>query len=111
MLRGGYFAVALSIAACVLDVAPANAAFYTGNELHEKCAETTPWFCMGFIAGVIDHSTGSLTRVICLPTGVTIGQVMDVVVNYLDDHPERRHRAAEEIVVDAGYQAFPCGAS
>ncbi len=40
--------------------------------------------------------------------GVTNGQVRDVVVKYLKDHPEERHFLASILAVKALSKAFPC---
>ncbi len=44
----------------------------------------------------------------CIPENVTNGQVSDVVIKYLRDHPEERHILAAILVVKAMAEAFPC---
>lgn len=44
----------------------------------------------------------------CIPDGVSNGQVGDIVFQWLEDHPEKRHYLASELVVVALSEAFPC---
>jgi hypothetical protein len=45
----------------------------------------------------------------CLPIeGVTAGQAIRIVTKYLNAHPERLHRDAHILVVEALREAFPC---
>jgi len=42
------------------------------------------------------------------PKAVSAGQVEDIVVNYLNKHPEKRHFDVSGLVLDALSEAFPC---
>lgn len=42
----------------------------------------------------------------CMPEGVTVGQLADVIVKYLEDHPEKQHEMAYSIYIDAMREAF-----
>lgn len=44
----------------------------------------------------------------CTPDNVTNGQMEDIVVKYLKDHPDERHMLAAILVVKAMTKAFPC---
>lgn len=44
----------------------------------------------------------------CVPSRVTNQQVIDVVLKYLEAHPETRHFEAGSIVASAIHEAFPC---
>jgi hypothetical protein len=44
----------------------------------------------------------------CLPANVTVGQMQDVVENYLREHPENRHFTAASLIADALQRKFPC---
>jgi Rap1a immunity proteins len=62
---------------------------------------------------VIDAMTamelaGVMKKLSCEPPGVTAGQVKDVVVRYLEKHPESRHAVGASLVLAALYEAFPC---
>lgn len=73
-------------------------------------------FCIGYLSGV--KNLGSLYAawiqgtqkkpLFCTPYEVTTGQIIRVVVKFLNDHPERLHEHALFMVVDAMGQAFPC---
>ena len=87
-------------------------AFETGDELFDLCNVPTvdqrhfndP--CSGYIAGVSDvlNSQGR----ICTPKTVTIHQTVDVILNYLREHPAQRSMAAPVLTRTALGQAFPC---
>lgn len=42
-----------------------------------------------------------------LPRGITVGQLQQIVVKFLSDHPEKLHEAADPLVLAALTQAFP----
>jgi len=79
--------------------------FVTGNDLFSKCGINSP-LCMGYIAGVSD--TMSTNGDVCLPNDATVQQIVDIVVKYFSDHPERRHYSASSESGIALMQAFPC---
>jgi hypothetical protein len=79
--------------------------FVTGNDLFSKCSSNSP-LCMGYIAGVSDVM--STNGDICLPDNATVQQIVDIVVKYLSDHPDRRHYSASSESGVALMQAFPC---
>ncbi len=74
----------------------------TGNEMLEMCrgGNTEQGVCFGYIVGlsdgiaVLQMSLGKHWQPICKPRKVTSHQLRDVVVKYLDDHPEKRHEVA-----------------
>jgi hypothetical protein len=88
----------------------------TGNDLLESCGSAGHFgqaFCLGYVAGVtdLDGPDGSAfpeRRRSCVAENVSNGQVRDVVVKYLKDHPEERHIQASILIVKAMAQAFPC---
>ena len=81
----------------------------TGNQLLEWCESQAHFqqaFCLGYITGVtdIDSMDGSVfpeRRRSCVPENVSNGQVSDVVIKYLKDHPEERHLLAAILIVKA----------
>jgi hypothetical protein len=92
----------------------------TGNELIEHCdkfgVEVTSedWqqnaYCMGYIVGVI-HGMEYLDfkKQICIPTkNVKQGQIIKVVIKYLNDNPQRLHEQYTHIIYLAITEAFPC---
>ena len=80
-------ALALSTSA---TLAGAQGQFYTGNRLHELAQKAQDpglkgdldWGVLtGYIVGVYDQSRQEGTH--CKPQQVTVGQMRDVVINYL----------------------------
>ena len=106
----------------VLAPAPAQeakvSAFRNGNELYEGCTsnnQAKQAYCLGYVAGVIDlqrdaQSTDPALIAIklCVPRGVTLKQVADVVVDYLRRNPKSRHNTAASLVELALMRAWPC---
>jgi hypothetical protein len=85
-----------------------------GNDLWSVCScksAVQSGLCMGFVMGIADAmSTGNaiLGTMMCLPEHVTGEQAQDVVKQFLEQHPERRHYTATTIAADALKEAFPC---
>jgi hypothetical protein len=44
----------------------------------------------------------------CLPSAVTNGQVIEVFVKYVNEHPEKLHLSSSTQLTDALLQYFPC---
>jgi len=68
--------------------------------------------CSGFIKGIMEfnrlYQLGS-EPFFCLPeNSIPNVQAIRIVVKYLRDHPERLHKNALFLVVDAFVEAFPC---
>jgi hypothetical protein len=108
--------IALVLATALLWVTSAFAqnftAFETGDELFDVCNVPTvdprhfndP--CSGYIAGASDVLNSQGT--VCTPKEVTVHQTVDVILNYLREHPAQRHMAAPMLIGAALGQAFPC---
>lgn len=60
---------------------------------------------LGFIVGVHDVFKDVS---ICTPTGVTPGQLMEIVRAYFRAVPHRLHETAEKLVGEALSRSFPC---
>jgi hypothetical protein len=84
--------------------------FENGNVLYQECtaADSTPQnvFCTGYVTAVSDSLESQ--RLICTPKHATAGQAIDIIVNYLRNHPEDRHLAAYSLAKLALMAAFPC---
>ena len=81
----------------------------TGNDLREYCA--TRWdLCHGFIMGAAWMFRFQMQGVnpICFGDDVSSGDVHDVVMNYLEEHPEVRKEHALVVVTWAIREAFDC---
>ncbi|WP_028716316.1 Rap1a/Tai family immunity protein [Paracoccus sp. J39] len=87
--------------------------FYTGNELHDLCRSNRN-FVVGYLAGFTDglwmvdadQNTNELNA--CIPNGVTLGQLADVVCAHLVKFPAARHMPASRLTRGAFNIAFPC---
>jgi hypothetical protein len=64
---------------------------------------------MGRVNGAADTFTLLLTAV-CQPSGVTNGQVVDLVKRFIRDHPEREHEDDVTLIGGALIAAWPCPA-
>ena len=107
----------LIVAAILLASVPAFAAsgYQDGNGLLRACKETpTRGYCLGYIAGGVDATEAyaanlpSAPKLFCLAKGVELGQLATIFVNYANQHPERLHDAAGDIVIAAIAEQFPC---
>jgi hypothetical protein len=85
----------------------AQAEFLSGNKLYEDLQGNvnSRIYALGYIIGVVDRS---MNEDICLPAGVTQGQVQDVVINYMAAKPQMRNYSADLSVVLALRQHWPC---
>ena len=86
----------------------AQAQFVSGNMLlsdMDDTASTSRMYALGYVAGVVD----SLNQVVfCLPSTVTVGQVHDMVRNYIRNTPAERHLPGDVLISKAFGVAFPC---
>lgn len=84
--------------------------FVTGNDLYDRCTESTAAstyvanyaFCRGYIYAAADfYGTVAAEngRPSCRRAGVTGQQIVDIVIKYLRDHPEERHKPANYSVI------------
>lgn len=69
-------------------------------------ASTSDGMCIGFVVGVL--SVMNYINALCLPAKSTHAQATLVVQKYLSDNPEKLHLDAEQLVIDALQDAFPC---
>jgi len=91
-------------------------AFETGSDLLSNCeseANVHRTACLGYVWGVVDtYQTvmkhGFMPATICIPNQVTVGQQTEVVVKYLNEHPEDLHYRATGEVYSAIKEAYPC---
>lgn len=117
-MRITILAIALATSA-VITAYPANATFKDGNALYSDCSakpnDSTYYqsdaYCLGYILGVTD--TLATMRIMnkrnhCIPENVTAGQIRDIVLQYLQRTPEKRHLPADFLVLSAINLAFNC---
>jgi hypothetical protein len=60
-------------------------------------------FCNGMVVGLSYAAEG-----LCAPDGVTHGQLMRVVVQYIDQRPQRMHESFLMLAHEALRAAWPC---
>jgi hypothetical protein len=99
---------------------------FDGNELFDLC-KREPQTLNGYVAGLYDKSVSDATfaefwapdqqsknnlkrviRPFCIPDGVQLIQMKDVVCQYLTDAPQQRHLTGSALVQTALGNAFPC---
>ena len=83
---------------------PVHAKVTTGNDLKQYCNAAPTGLCAGYVLGVTDATL----ELYCFPPGVTKMQIRGVVVQYLNNSPERLHLLAPGLVIKAMRTAFPC---
>lgn len=95
-----------AVALCATTTA--HATFLTGNDLLNRMKDSSvvpQMVAMGYVIGIAD-AMNEATH--CLPNGVTMGQVRDVVKQFLEEKPETRHRPADLIVYVVLKNTWPC---
>lgn len=94
-----------------------TAAFYDGNMLHEACSQPLETIegegCYGMVFGILEAVAmftrqGVVTARFCLPDGAKTDQIIRVVIDYLNDHPEQWHYSSAYLTVESLGIAFPC---
>jgi len=81
-------------------------AFADGNALYSACSNPDKIYCAGYVAAMSDALQRE--KHVCMPVEVKVGQAVDVVMDYLRDHPEQRHYNAISLGQAALEPAFPC---
>jgi hypothetical protein len=104
----------LAVAIISLLAGPAWAT--TCQTIVDVCKTQSGWdggFCTGYAAGVW-HGTSVILQGkappygYCVPAEATNGQIRAVLGKWLENHPEKYHLPANECVVMALSEAFPC---
>ena len=93
-----------------LSQALTSGTIVNGTQLFSECDDggDTPngIACLHYIAGVADVLL--MHKEICVPSGVTVRQLADIVTKYLRDNPEVRHFTAASDTMVALARVFPC---
>ncbi|MDH1337499.1 Rap1a/Tai family immunity protein [Comamonas thiooxydans] len=109
---------AAALLVAVLFVPHLHAQEITGNELHQWLSETKKSqagiasdrqlanIARGYTLGVSE--TLAASKIICIPDGVTRGQILDIIFMMLDTKPQLRHMNANPLVAVALQDVFPC---
>ena len=95
------------------DYSPAHAksSFLDGNMLHSYCSSVSARersACEGYIAGYMDmlYIFHDPAKANC-DFATNSSQMMDIVINYLKEHPEKRHHDGSSLVLTAMANAYP----
>ena len=108
-------------------------AFKSGNDLLRGCSAVLhtldtgmasdqkfgQGYCLGLVNGIrlandlyapvfLDQGLPNEERLFCMPVDTELGQVVRVIVNYMNAHPEKLHLEPIELVYPALNRAFPC---
>jgi hypothetical protein len=96
----------LTICLTLLSLA-ASAQYVNGNQLHADLngSNSDRAFALGYVSGVVDAFDEEL---FCTPRGAELGQLRDIVRQFLVQRPKERHRNAAAIVAIALVIEFPC---
>ncbi|SRR6266446_6244758 len=105
----------IALLAAFLLAASVRGDFYDGNKLKDglehfkkranEIEALDGMKAVGYVLGVHDVYRGSLA---CGPSTATAGQLVDIVLKYLETYPEERHYNAASLVRNALMMAFPC---
>jgi hypothetical protein len=91
----------------LLLASPANAWFDDGNDLLKYCTSQNMYsqgMCIGSIIAYYDSMSGCSTPA----PNITRGQIRDIVVKFLQDHPADRHLSGVTLAYRAFKVAFGC---
>ncbi|SCX65487.1 Rap1a/Tai family immunity protein [Variovorax sp. EL159] len=87
---------------------------YTGNDLLKELEGTDSQqlgavnYIRGVLAGIETMEAVTERRRICVPNGVTLGQINDLVLADLRKNPSGRHEEASDIAFLALLKTWPC---
>lgn len=119
-------AVAFAATAAPAQTAPQSSGpffartFVDGDDLLQYCDSMAPepmrskhrYYCSGFITGVVDMDATSHAVIdvglICIPEGVPVSALTNIVVAYLKRDSKRRSENGASAVLGALGDVFPC---
>jgi Rap1a immunity proteins len=100
-------ALALTVAAAAEeDINSANYVMRICRAWINHSAAVMPTSVSGYCTGLVDGLAYAGLR--CLPDGVTTGQMILVVVAYIDARPARLHDDFKRLALEALRAAWPC---
>ncbi|MFT5394873.1 MAG: hypothetical protein ACI85N_000052 [Gammaproteobacteria bacterium] len=103
--------------------------YLDGDQLLSKCKEAIKGadgdanynssdtnLCFGYLQSAADthHAytkSGLIEPIFCRPEGTSVGNLVLIVVKFLETHPDVLHNAAGGLVSAALREAFPCSAT
>ena len=87
--------------------------FTSGNELLGYCkSEEGTIACAAYLMGVVDthadiSSQGIMGGYFFIPPSVTVRQISQVAVKYMEESPKTLHHSASSLILNALAEAFP----
>jgi hypothetical protein len=90
------------------EILPGCRALQNSARYEEPAEIFMKGYCIGILEGVAAVGTLGANRVICMPDKVTNEQLVDVVVRYIETHPERGHVNFTLTALFAMVLAWPC---
>lgn len=101
--------IRILLIAIIMITHPASAYFDSGNDAYRLCKDTgyfSQGHCLGYWAGIWDAF--SQLNFFCGTAHATKQQIADIVIKYMVQHPEERHKPAISLGLAALTEAFPC---
>ena len=93
---------------CLAFVGSAQAQILDGNKLHQYLQSDNSverMYGTGYVTGVFDAMRGVM---FCPPANITVGQMTDIVKNFLANTPAIRHLHGDAITVHLFKSLWPC---
>ena len=94
------------LSTCKLAILAADPATRPTDFDYQKAVDSN--YCLGYIQGFKEANALTPIPNFCVPDAVTLGQLIKVVVKYMDEHPEELHLLSGLVVREALQKAFPC---
>lgn len=74
---------------------------------------TSTAYCLGHVRGADDmhnlyRAVSKSKPLYCMPSGVTMGQMVRIIVKYLKENPEQLHEDGTMLIAAALRDAYPC---
>jgi len=116
-MRKAAFGLALigALAAEPCGAAVGDVGYVSGNSLYQWCSDANAGgslgSCLGYLAGLSDAQTDRMpygTAAFCVPYGVTLEQLREVVWDYLRAQAAYRQFSASVMATLALHAAYPC---
>jgi hypothetical protein len=90
--------------------------FQSGDQLLQNCTQKrdiqAQAYCVGYVAAIADVlgvGEGDISGWrACLPSSATQGDIVEIAVSWLKEHPSIRNAGASDIVAHALARAYPC---
>lgn len=98
------------------DAKPVSMDISDGNKFLAACRQdnghlnaTDIGLCYGYIRGYVDRDImESADRLACYPANVTQGQILDVILRFIENDPKNRHLPTLWLSGQAVHNAWPC---